>query len=75
MESMSTTMFACVVMMVSFMILFDENDVLILIDCNNGDIRITGGPADSEGTVEICRSSLWGLVTMGDQTGQFTIVI
>ena len=27
MESMSTAMFACVVMMVSFMILFDKNDV------------------------------------------------
>lgn len=30
--------------------------------CTNGDVRLSGGPFDNEGTVEVCYSGLWGLV-------------
>ena len=33
------------------------------VDCNNGYMRLVGGLTDSEGTVEICRNNLWGLVS------------
>ena len=31
-------------------------------DCKDGEIRLVGGASDSEGTVEVCLGSLWGLV-------------
>ena len=31
--------------------------------CDDGDIRLVGGNSDAEGTVEVCLSGLWGLVT------------
>ena len=37
--------------------------LLLNSDCNDGDIRLTGGLTDAEGTVEICRGNLWGLVS------------
>ena len=37
--------------------------ILLNSDCNDGDIRLTGGLTDAEGTVEICRGNLWGLVS------------
>ena len=39
-----------------------HNIILSIIDCSEGDIRLVGGPSDSEGTVEICHNNLWGLV-------------
>lgn len=30
--------------------------------CNHGDLRLIGGPVNSEGRVEICISGLWGRV-------------
>ena len=30
--------------------------------CTNGDVRLSGGHFDNEGTVEVCYSGLWGLV-------------
>ena len=35
---------------------------MILLDCNNGDIRLVGGSDASEGTVEICVDYLWGVI-------------
>ena len=32
-------------------------------DCIDGDIRLTGGLTGAEGTIEICRGNLWGLVS------------
>ncbi len=29
-------------------------------DCDNGDLRLVGGMADSEGTIEVCHSHVWG---------------
>ena len=29
-------------------------------DCTNGDVRLTGGDYDWEGTVEVCFDRLWG---------------
>ena len=31
-------------------------------DCTNGDVRLTGGDYDSEGTVEVCFNRLWGTI-------------
>jgi len=30
--------------------------------CNHGDLRLTGGPVNSEGRVEICIGGVWGRV-------------
>ena len=30
--------------------------------CNNGDLRLFGGDADNEGTLEICLNQAWGTV-------------
>ena len=38
----------------------------ITLDCSDGDIRLVGGETRSEGTVEICFDSLWGLI---DESG------
>ena len=34
----------------------------MLLDCEDGDIRLVGGDSNSEGTVEVCLKNLWGLV-------------
>ena len=34
----------------------------IFIDCNNGDIRLTGSQWKYEGTVQICLNNIWGLI-------------
>ena len=34
--------------------------LLLLLDCQNGDLRLQGGPSASEGTVEICFDNVWG---------------
>ena len=31
-------------------------------DCSNGDVRLTGGESDSDGTVEVCYNNIWGLI-------------
>ena len=28
-----------------------------------GEVRLVGGDADSEGTIEVCANSVWGLIT------------
>ena len=40
-----------------------NNYISYILDCNNGDIQLVGGPTETEGTVEICRIYLWGLVS------------
>ena len=32
------------------------------LDCDDGEVMLVGGDSDSEGTVEVCLESLWGLV-------------
>ena len=39
---------------------FIENPVVA--DCEDGDIRLTGGPTPLEGRVEVCLSRVWGAV-------------
>ena len=34
----------------------------LYIVCNDGDIKLYGGPSDNEGTVVICKDSFWGLI-------------
>ncbi len=36
--------------------------MIILLDCKNGEIRLKGGEYSNEGTVVICRNSLWGQI-------------
>ena len=31
-----------------------------ILDCQNGELRLQGGPRASEGTVEICIDNVWG---------------
>ena len=31
-------------------------------DCEDGDVRLVGSASDTEGTVQVCVDSLWGLV-------------
>ena len=33
------------------------------IVCSSGDVRLVGGSVESEGSVEICFMSLWGLIS------------
>ena len=30
------------------------------IDCQDGEIRLVGGPSESEGAVEVCFDHVWG---------------
>ena len=34
--------------------------------CTDGDVRLSGGLSESEGTVEVCFDSLWGLVAQSE---------
>ena len=29
-------------------------------DCEDGDVRLTGGPSPQEGTIEVCLNNVWG---------------
>ena len=31
--------------------------------CTDGDVRLTGGSSEAEGTVEVCLNKTWGLVS------------
>ena len=37
--------------------------MLIVTDCNDGDIMLYGGSTMYEGTVEVCFDNLWGLIS------------
>lgn len=30
--------------------------------CSNGDVRLIGGAVETEGTVEVCLRSVWGVI-------------
>ena len=34
--------------------------------CSDGDLRLTGGQTEKEGTVEVCLDNLWGLVAQSE---------
>ena len=31
--------------------------------CTDGDVRLTGGSSEAEGTVEVCSDNTWGMVS------------
>ena len=35
----------------------------LILDCNDGDIRLSGSVANTEGTVQYCYYSTWGLIS------------
>ena len=35
---------------------------MLSLACSNGDVRLYGGAVTSEGTVEVCYESVWGLI-------------
>ena len=37
--------------------------IYIIIDCNDGDVRLVGSEWSYEGTVEVCYSNIWGLIS------------
>ena len=44
-------------------------------DCSNGDVRLTGGHSDSDGTVEVCYNKIWGLIEVSGWGKNDAIVI
>ena len=39
---------------------------LIWLVCADGDVHLSGGEIENEGTVEICFDNLWGLVSQNE---------
>ena len=33
------------------------------VDCEDGDIKLTGGNSEEEGTIQVCFSNQWGLIS------------
>ena len=44
-------------------------------DCSYGDVRLSGGQSDSDGTVEVCYSNVWGLIEVSGWGENDAIVI
>ena len=42
------------------------NSSFTISDCKDGDVRLSDGPTNNEGTVEMCYNNIWGLV---DESG------
>lgn len=49
--------------MVSYAFCINSIDWFIILACTDGDIRLVGGDFDNEGTIEVCMSNIWGLVS------------
>ena len=39
-----------------------SNYYLLLLGCQEGNVRLVGGDFENEGTVEVCLDNLWGLI-------------
>ena len=42
------------------------HNFVIIVDCDSGQIRLTSGTSNMEGTVEVCYYSTWGLIADAD---------
>ena len=40
-----------------------------ITDCEEGEVRLVGGETESEGTIEVCLNSVWGLITDAGRLG------
>ena len=41
----------------------NSNYCSIVTGCRDGDVRLTGGSSEGEGTVEVCFKKTWGMVS------------
>ena len=55
--------------------LFKKSPILHESDCEDGDVRLVGGGSDNEGTVMVCRESLWGLVAEDEWSQTDALVV
>ena len=46
-----------------------------VVACSNGDVRLAGGATESEGTVEVCSRSVWGVISATGWTDRDAAVV
>ena len=46
-----------------------------VLACSNGDVRLVGGTIESEGTVEVCSRSVWGVIGATGWTARDAAVV
>ena len=49
--------------------------IIFVKDCSYGDVQLTGGHSDSDGTVEVCYNNIWGLIEVSGWGENDAIVI
>ena len=49
--------------------------MLFFIGCSNGDVRLIGGESDNEGTIQVCYTNMWGLISDSNWDNNDTRVI
>ena len=47
----------------------------VLVDCEDGEIQLVGGPANYEGTLQVCYYNTWGLVSANGWTDREASVV
>ena len=52
--------------MVGIMLLCYSHYCYPFIGCTEGEVRLVNGNTENEGTIEICRHDLWGLISDSD---------
>lgn len=46
----------------TFLCVYTDSYLLLVVICENGDVRLANGMTNIEGRVEICRNAIWGTV-------------
>ena len=47
----------------------------IHVDCEDGDIKLTGGSSEAEGTIQVCFDNQWGLISDSEWSQNSTQVV